>query len=71
MAGERFSVIEVDAGRAAGQQVRALQRRVGDAELGDGLVVAAAGVELAHQAGGSLAADSSVMRLIRRRRGSA
>src|SRR4051794_6208466 len=38
---------EVDAGRAVGQQVGALHRRVGDAELGDGLLVFLARVELA------------------------
>ena len=56
----------MDAGRAALEQVGALKRRVGDAELRDGLVVASAcrASSCSFRAGGMVAPHIVVKRLI-------
>ena len=49
--GRAVERVEVDAGRAVGQQVGALHRRVGDAEVRDRVRLLGAQLELAQQAG--------------------
>ena len=52
VAGRAVERVEVDPGRAAGQQLGALQRRVGDAEVVDRLGLVAAVCERSRSAGG-------------------